>query len=219
MPSVPLRVPPIPCIVHDSVFDAFGWCTSDTLTWVSADGLGDRAPPGTENPPGLGFVLQPPEVDFLPAELAALHLPRVPLPDGARMLAPWAIDDATDLLYETRTRPRAALLLATTSLAALFWGLHDWAHFHAHGPFEERAATELQCDATALVWLRLNAELVGLGAAAWERTRVAAVDLSRGRFAAEGLPFDPERLSAEALDALDARARDARGATSRGAAR
>lgn len=212
-------MPPIPNIVHASVFDAFGWCASDTLTWVSADGLGDPAPPGPENPPGLGFVLRPPEVDFLPAELAALHLPRAPLPEGARMLAPWAIDDATDLLYATRTPPGDALFLATTSLAALFWGLHDWAHFHAHGPFEERAATELQCDATALVWLRLNADVTRLSEAAWERARIAALALSRGRFAAEGLSFDPEALSAEALIALAARAvAGARCATSPGAA-
>lgn len=211
-------MPPIPIIVHESVFDAFGWCASDTLAWVSADGLGDRAPPGPENPPGLGFVLRPPEVAFLPAELAALHLPRVPLPHGARMLAPWAIDDATDLLYETRTPPGEALFLATTSLAALFWGLHDWAHFHAHGPFEERAATELQCDASALVWLRLNADVAGLSEDAWERARVAALALSHGRFAAEGLTFDPARLSAEALAALAALTDRARGATSPGAA-
>lgn len=201
--------------MHTSVFDAFGWCASDTLVWVSAEGLGDRTPPGAENPPGLAFVLRSPEVPFLPTELAALHLPRVPLLPDARVLAPWAIDDATDGLYETRTPPGSALFLATTSLAALFWGLHDWAHFHAHGPFEERAATELQCDASALVWLRLNADLVALSASDWEATRAAALALSHTRFASENLVFDPERLSVETLTTLAARASHA---TSREAA-
>lgn len=120
------------------------------------------------------------------------------------MLAPWAIDDATDLLYETRTPPKSALFLVTTSLSALFWGLHDWAHFHSHGPFEEgeRAATELQCDATALVWLRLNAERVGLDEATWERTREATLGLTRARGREEGVALDEARLSRESLLAL-----------------
>ena len=36
------------------------------------------------------------------------------------------------------------------TLAGLFWGLHDWAHFHAHGPNElahyARAAFDIQFD-------------------------------------------------------------------------
>ena len=60
------------------------------------------------------------------------------------------IDDATDLLYEHRVRPRDVFWLAATSLDALVWGLHDWAHFHNHGPFDQPAMTELQCDLVAL---------------------------------------------------------------------
>ncbi len=213
--TVTLLVPPIPCIVHDSVFDAFGWQPSDTLEWTCARGAEDLATPTSANPAGLGFVLRPPEVEFLPTELAELHLPRVALEPGARMLAPWAIDDATDLLYETRTPPSRALRLATQSLAALYWGLHDWAHFHSHGPFVERAATELQCDASALVWLALNADRIGLGAERWEATRQAAVALGAERFAAEALPFDPTPLTPAALAELAARAL----ATSPGGAR
>ncbi len=195
-----LSVPPIPCIVHASVFDAFGWCPSDELVWVTRtrtpdrDGPEDLTLPTSDNPPGLGFVMEQPEVDFLPTELAALHLSGVELPEGARMLAPWAIDDATDLLYETRTPPKRAFFLATTSLAALYWGLHDWAHFHSHGPFEERAATELQCDATALTWLEHNRDRLGLGRDALDALRRAVISLSHERFAAEGKPWDPRLL-------------------------
>lgn len=191
-----LSVPPIPCIVHASVFDAFGWCASDELVWVNRDheGPGELTLPTSDNPPGLGFVLEKPEIDFLPTELAALHLSGVALEEGARMLAPWAIDDATDLLYETRTTPKRAFYLATTSLAALYWGLHDWAHFHAHGPFEERAATELQCDATALTWLELNRDRLGLGREALDGLRRTVIDLSHERFASEGKPWDPKLL-------------------------
>ena len=202
-----LRVPPIPCIVHASVFDAFAWHTSTDLEWRSESGLGAHTLPSSDNPPALAFVLRGDEAayPFLPWELAELHVPRVGLAKGARMLAPWAIDDATDLLYETRTPPREALYLATGSLAALYWGLHDWAHFHSHGPFVERAATELQCDATALVWLRLNAEQIGIEEATWERAREAAVTLTQERAASEGALLDETKLSRESLlDLVDA---------------
>lgn len=200
-----LAVPPVPCIVHASVFDAFGWHTSDTLEWLHLDRPADTVElPSSENPPGLAFVIRGDAraFPFLPWELCELHVPRIGLPLGSRMLAPWAIDDATDLLYETRTPPGNALFLATTSVAALFWGLHDWAHFHSHGPFEERAATELQCDVTALVWLRLNAAITGIDEATWERTREAAVGLTRARATQEGVTLDENKLSCEHLLAL-----------------
>jgi hypothetical protein len=66
---------------------------------------------------------------------------------------------------------REVFWLAADNLNALFWGLHDWAHFHNHGEFEERAATELQCDAAALCWLWLNRAAVPLPDAAWDRLR------------------------------------------------
>ena len=86
--------------------------------------------------------------EFLPRELARLHAFGYGL-EEEWALAPYAIDDATDLLFEKRTTPNGTLWLAADGLRALAWGLHDWAHFHNHGPFEERAWTELQCDASA----------------------------------------------------------------------
>ncbi len=201
--EIALEVPPIRCIVHESVFDAFAWHPSHTLEWRCALELGHDLPT-SENPPGLAFVIRGDEsaFPFLPWELCELHVPAVALPKGARMLAPWAIDDATDLLYETRTPPGNALYLATTSLAALFWGLHDWAHFHSHGPFDQRAATELQCDATALVWLHLNAERIGLDDTTWESMRQAALALMHERTVEEGVTLDECMLSREGLAAL-----------------
>src|SRR5262249_47510996 len=121
-----------------------------------------NAPIGAENPPGLVFVMREP-LDWLPSEPAHLHAFGYGLADE-RALAPWAIDDATDLLFERRKRPRDAFWLAADSLEALFWGLHDWAHFHNHGPFDQPAMTELQCDLVALAWLQANAEeRIGIG--------------------------------------------------------
>ena len=106
--------------------------------------------------------------------------------DDEEALAPWAIDDATDELYAHRVRPRDALWLAADNLNALFWGLHDWAHFHNHGPFEQRAWTELQCDATALAWLWMNREAYRprerkRGSECAERGRRAVARAVRGR--------------------------------------
>jgi hypothetical protein len=146
-------------------------------------------------------------VDFLPRELACLHAFGLGL-TSEEALAPWAIDDATDNLYERRVRPRDVLWLAADNLNALFWGLHDWAHFHNHGPFSpgQRAWTELQCDVSALAWLWLNRDRVPLSEPTWDRVRGEAVALSRARFADEGMAFDtldeparallPERLQA-----------------------
>ena len=104
--------------------------------------------------------------------------------------------DATDGLYAHRVRPRDALWLAADNLNALFWGLHDWAHFHNHGPFEQRAWTELQCDASALVWLWKNKGAIGLASDAWERVHDGVVRLSRQRFESEGKTLDETLLAA-----------------------
>ncbi len=123
--------------------------------------------------------------DFLPTELARLHAFDLGLEDELA-LPPWAIDDATDLLYEHRATPSDCLWLAADNLNALFWGLHDWAHFHSHGPFEERAWTELQCDVSALAWLWMNRREVEISEAGWDSLRGEVEALSRTRFAAEG---------------------------------
>jgi hypothetical protein len=152
------------------------------------------------DPARMVFVARPGVEGFLPRELARLHAFGLGLVDE-EALAPWAIDDATDGLYERRVRPRDALWLAADNLNALFWGLHDWAHFHNHGAFEpqERAWTELQCDASALAWLWGNRARVPLDERAWERARLQVSILCRRRFEADGLAFDEDLLSPEAL--------------------
>ena len=94
------------------------------------------------------------------------------------------------------------LWLAADNLNALFWGLHDWAHFHSHGPFEQRAWTELQCDTSALVWLWHNRARIELTDEAWERARGEVARLSRQRFAEEGLAVDERALAGERIQAL-----------------
>jgi hypothetical protein len=136
-----------------------------------------------ENPPGLVFVMRE-DCTFLPRELARLHAFGYGL-DDELALAPWAIDDATDLLYEHRTRPRDVFWLAASTLEALIWGLHDWAHFHNHGPFDQPAMTELQCDLVALAWLRHNADRIGLHAPRLAKVAHDLAALSRKRFADE----------------------------------
>lgn len=131
----------------------------------------------------------------LPSELARLHAFGYGLEDEAA-LAPWAIDDATDLLYEHRVPPRDAFWLAADSLEALLWGLHDWVHFHNHGPFDEPAMTELQCDLVALAWLRMNAERVGLRHDHLTRVARDLARLSRMRFNDEGLTPPTDDLDA-----------------------
>jgi hypothetical protein len=198
-----LRVPPVGRIVPDGVFDAFGWCASDVITWSAPSGREvDRSTPVTAaNPPGMVFVLRGEGGAFLPRELASLHLSGMGLTDEWA-LAPWGIDDATDLFYAHGVRPGDCLWLATASLAGLFWGLHDWAHFHSHGPFDQRAWTELQCDATALAWMWSNRAAIGLSDAEWERTRGEVIDVGRARFAGEGVPFEEAWLGAAAVRAL-----------------
>jgi hypothetical protein len=193
-----LLVPKMECVLFDHappVFDAWSWCESDVLEWKLPEGtsLDCARPIEGENPPGLVFVLKR-KVDWLPTELARLHAPKYGFGDELT-LAPWAIDDATDLLYEHRVPPRDVFWLGATTLEALVWGLHDWVHFHNHGPFDQPALTELQCDLVALAWLRRNAETIGLGR---ERLREVAGDLaalSRTRFREESLePLDFDEL-------------------------
>ncbi len=224
-----LATPPVACLVPDArepgspergpaqgpVFDAFGWCESDWLDWRRPDappnappnegGWDETTPLDGSDPRRMVFVLRQ-ACDFLPGELARLHAFRLGLTDEVA-LAPWAIDVATDELYAHRVRPRDLLWLAADNLNALFWGLHDWAHFHNHGPFERRAWTELQCDATALAWLWTNRARVPIGEATWERVRREAASLSHGRFAAEREPWDAGLLAPERVRALARRPR------------
>jgi hypothetical protein len=197
---VHLATPPLPRLVPEGVFDAFGWCPSDELEWRVPDGPVRRWDAGTPidggDPARMVFVARPGVAGFLPRELARLHAFGLGLVDE-EALAPWAIDDATDGLYERRVRPRDALWLAADNLNALFWGLHDWAHFHNHGAFEpqDRAWTELQCDASALAWLWGNRARVPLDERAWERARLQVSILCRRRFEADGLAFDDALLA------------------------
>jgi hypothetical protein len=211
-----LSVPKIPCLVPAGVFDAdgFGWCPSDVLEWQRPPSRFTTDPEiDATNPAGMIFVLRDVELaPFLPRELARLHMTGLDLGDvdwdAQWALAPYGIDDATDLLFEHRLRPADVLWLATDSLAGLVWGLHDWAHFHAHGPFEERAWTELQCDASALVWLFINRASAGIDDAIWERVRASVTTVARTRFDEERK--DPQAasdvLAASRLRELAARA-------------
>jgi len=200
---VSLRTPPVPCIVPDGVFDAFGWCVSDELALGSPPGgaLDLETPITAANPPGMVFVMRGEVGAFLPRELASLHMAGMGL-TTEWALAPWGIDDATDLLYAHRARPRDVLWLATGSLAGLFWGLHDWAHFHNHGPFEQRGWTELQCDAAALAWLWTNRGAIGLREERWERARREVAAVGAARFAEEGGRFEEDWLRAERVRGL-----------------
>jgi hypothetical protein len=200
---VHLRTPPTPLLVPADVFDAFGWCASDAIEWRAARWDASTPIDGSD-PARMVFVARPGAADFLPREPAFAHAFGLGLTDE-EALAPWAIDEATDLLHARGVRPRDALWLAADNLNALFWGLHDWAHFHNHGPFEQRAWTEVQCDATALAWLWVNRRQIPLDEATWERVRQACVSLSRERFATEGLALDERVLSGRSLRAMVAR--------------
>jgi hypothetical protein len=175
---------------HERVFDAWAWCASDLLEWrcpIRAVPLERELAVVSDNPPELAFVFhEGVDCTFLPRELAHFHAKGYGLDDAQWALAPYAIDDATDLLYERRVRPRDVLWLAASSLRALVWGLHDWAHFHNHGPFDEPALTELECDLVALAWLRMNRDVAGLDDADVARVGSDLAMLSRARFEAEG---------------------------------
>ena len=204
-----LSTPPTACIVPPGVFDAFGWCPSDQLEWRRpTERWDDSTPIDGSDPARMVFVMHANGIAapgaFLPRELARVHAIGLGLGDE-EALAPWAIDDATDGLYARRMRPREVLWLAADNLNALFWGLHDWAHFHNHGPFVQVAWTELQCDVSALAWLWANRCRVPLDEAAWERVRRQVELLSRARFAAEGMTLADGVLTAERVQGLLAR--------------
>ena len=200
-----LATPPLPSLVPAGVFDAFGWCASDLLEWRRpARGFDLESLVDGSDPARMVFVFHRDEGELLPRELARLHASGLELRDEWA-LAPYAIDDATDTLFEKRMRPRDVLWLAADNLNALFWGLHDWAHFHNHGPFEtkvERAWTEVQCDASALVWAWLGRDAIGLDASRWERLRSDVALLCAGRFVETDGAFDPGVLDAARLRAL-----------------
>ncbi len=192
--KVRLATPPLPCLVPPRVFDAFGWATSDWLVWQPPRTFDREAAVCATNPAGMVFVCHEGSADFLPRELAHLHAPRALVGETSWALAPYAIDDATDDLYAHRVRPRDALFLYADGLAGLTWGLHDWAHFHHHGPFTERALTELQCDACALVWLWVNRDVVGIDEATWRRVRGELAEVARARFEEESARGDEVSL-------------------------
>lgn len=182
-----LRTPAIPRVAPDGVFDAFGWCESDWLEWrrPGARAFDVSTPIDGADPARMVFVFHA-ECTFLPKELARLHAFGLGLA-GEWALAPYAIDDATDHLFERRVVPRSLMWLAADNLNALYWGLHDWAHFHNHGPFEARAWTELQCDVAAVRWLAGNRESIALDEGTLSRVRAEVTRLAEGRFVAEGL--------------------------------
>lgn len=190
-----LVTPALRRVVPDRTFDAFGWCASDELEWRRpADRWDTNDRLDGSDPARMVFVFRQP-CEFLPRELARLHAFGLGL-TNEWALAPWGIDAATDELHARRVRPGELLWLAADNLNALFWGLHDWVHFHNHGPFEDRAWTELQCDAGALAWLWINRERAEIPDATWERLRCDVVALAAARFAAEGIAFDAGWLSA-----------------------
>ena len=197
-----LATPPLPSIVPDGVFDGFGWSVSGSLEWRHGDTWSPTSGAAitSANPGGMVFVLRQP-CPFLPQELARLHAPGLGL-SCERALAPYGIDDATDELFLRRVAPGSLLWLAASDLPGLVWGLHDWSHFHNHGPFEARALTELQCDAAALVWLWLNRAEAGVADSIWEETRTALSRVAAARFREEGGDYSPDWLSAERLVAL-----------------
>ena len=188
-------VPTLPCalphvgVAIERVFDAWAWCESDVLEWrrpATSRLLDKSIAIDSQNPAELVFVFREgADSTFLPREHARFHAKGYGL-EEEWALAPYAIDDATDLLYERRVRARDLFWVAASSLRALVWGLHDWAHFHNHGPFDEPAMTELACDLVALSWLNVNREIVGVDDADMARVALELAGLSRSRFEAKG---------------------------------
>ena len=189
-----LRTPPLARLVPDGVFDGFSWCESDHLEWRRPSSRWElEAAVDGADPARMVFVFHDAtSIDFLPQELAKLHAYDLGL-QHEQALAPYAIDDATDELCARRLRPRDVLWLAADNLNALYWGLHDWAHFHNHGPFEQRAFNELQCDTAALAWMTRNRVAIGLADARRRRLVEEVMALSAKRFEAEGIAWNVER--------------------------
>jgi len=211
--TITLATPTRPCslpslgVAVETVFDAWAWCASDVLEWrrPATSRLLDKSMAiDAQNPGELAFVFREgADSTFLPRELARFHAKGYGLEDEWA-LAPYAIDDATDLLYERRVPPSTLFWVAAPSLRALVWGLHDWAHFHNHGPFDEPALTELACDFVALSWLRTNRDAIGLDDGDLRRVALELAALSRTRFEAEGKrpPVDANELDALFVSSL-----------------
>ncbi len=206
-----LETPALPLVVPARIFDAFAWCASDTLEWRRpARSWATNTPLDGSDPARMVFVFHDPKGSaYLPMELARLHAFGLGL-TNEWALAPYAIDNATDELYAHRERPRDVLWLAADNLNALFWGLHDWAHFHNHGTFDENAPgerswTELQCDASALAWMWRNRATLEISSETWERARLEALGVCARRFEAEQVApgaTDLDVLAAESLKNL-----------------
>ncbi len=199
---ITLATPPTPRVVPDGVFDAFAWSRSSRLEWLRPKAWDKTPVLAPDLPERLLFVFRS-DVDWLPRELACFHAASFGFKDEY-ILAPYAIDDATDLLYERGVDASAVFFLATDNLNALFWGLHDWVHFHNHGPFEARAWTEYQCDLTALLWLHGNRAAIGLSVSEWEALLESLLPISRARFEAERIAapeLSPDRVFALASPA------------------
>ena len=190
-----LETPPLPLLVPASVFDAFGWQPSSLLEWRTPGSTIARGDLDPELPLGFAFVLRQ-AWGAVPTELARLHVGRGYDLGDELCLAPYGIDDATDQLFAHRRPAREVFFLAADNLNALFWALHDWSHFHNHGPFDERTATELQCDAAALAWLWKNRARLPLPDDDWEQLRAAVVALHERRLRDEppGVALDDDVL-------------------------
>ncbi len=180
-----LATPPLPLLVPRETFDGFSWCASDVLEWhtpasdVALNALDDALPLR------MAFVFRG-DTAGLPAERAWLHTGRdqaraIGLSEEALALAPYALDDATDQLWAQRRAPGDTLWLAADNVNALYWALHDWAHFHNHGPFDDVTATEWQCDLCALTWMALNLDAIGLSFERFEQLCVDVVTEHRAR--------------------------------------
>jgi hypothetical protein len=191
-----LVTPPLALLVDPRVFDAFAWSPSTVLEWrAPAEGVEINAL-DPDLPLRMAFVLRTPW-PALPMELARLHTGRGYDLTDEMALAPYGIDDATDQLYAHRRPAHEVFFLATGNLNALFWGLHDWVHFHNHGEFVERTATELQCDTAAMAWLWLNRARLPLDEPAWEtlRAQVYANHLTRMANEPPGVALDASFLA------------------------
>lgn len=147
------------------MFDGWRWCEPTFLEWRTKGAL--RVTTLTDDPAEMAFVLRRPWPS-LPTELARLHIGKAYGVVEEQCLAPFAIDDATDQCFEQRVEPHSVFWLGTDHMDGLFWGLHDWAHFHHHGDFTDPSATELQCDFAAAYWLWINRESLGLSHKQWE---------------------------------------------------
>ena len=191
-----LETPPIPLIVDPRTFDAFAWNASHVLEWRTPGDVVEINALDPDLPLRMAFVLRAPWGD-VPTEIARLHVGRAPyhLADEPA-LAPFGIDDATDQLFFQRRDAHATFWLAADNLNALFWALHDWAHFHNHGEFDERTATELQCDTTALAWLWRNRSVVPIDDETWESVRLQVLAIHERRLVNDppGVAFDDTLL-------------------------